>query len=61
MTESRDELARRLYVEDPTGDGTPLTRAEMDAGAFEWDHCVVKASDVADCYRRADEILARRG
>lgn len=60
MPESRDELARRLYVEDPCGDGTPLTTEERKAGVEEWDAGWVKPEDIADCFRRADEILAER-
>ncbi|WP_433730915.1 hypothetical protein ACQP2Y_21335 [Actinoplanes sp. CA-051413] len=55
---TRDELARHLYAVEPLGPDVPLTLAEQNAGAEEWDTGQAKAEDVADCYARADRLLA---
>ncbi|MGK5682441.1 hypothetical protein [Actinoplanes sp. URMC 104] len=54
----RDALARHLYVVEPHGPEVGLTAAEQAAGAREWDSRQVTARDRADCYQRADRILA---
>jgi len=54
---TRDELARHLYVVEPYGPDTPLTLAEQDAGAEEWDAGLVTDDDVADCHARADRMI----
>lgn len=54
----RDELARHLYVFEPDGPNVTLSVAESEAGAEEWDKGLTKHSDVEECYRRADRILA---
>lgn len=55
---TRDELARRIYVTEPLGPDVRLTHAEQDAGAEGWDAGDVKDEDRADCYRRADQMIA---
>ena len=55
---ARDALARHLYVHVPDGPDVALTVTEQRAGAQEWDTGQAKPDDVADCYRRADRILA---
>nr|WP_221374462.1 hypothetical protein [Actinoplanes polyasparticus] len=55
---NRDDLARHLYVVEPYGPEVSLNAAEQDAGAQEWDCGDVKPEDRADCYERADRILA---
>jgi hypothetical protein len=57
----RDALARHLYVVEPEGPEVPLTGAEQDAGAEEWDTGQTKPEDVAECYERADKILSSEG
>lgn len=52
---TRDELARHLYIH--AHDGTP--QSYLDAGApAEWDLGLVTDDDVADCYARADRMIA---
>ncbi len=55
---NRDELARHLYVTEPYGPEVGLTVAEQNAGAEEWDAGLVTDDDVADCYARADRMIA---
>jgi hypothetical protein len=55
---TRDELARHLYVVEPLGPDVKLTFAEQSAGAEEWDSGDVKPGAVADCYARADQMIA---
>jgi hypothetical protein len=54
----RDQLARALYVVEPHGPEVELTAAEQRAGAEEWDTGEAGNNDVADCYTRADQLLA---
>lgn len=54
----RDALARHLYIYEPLGPEVPLTVGEQKAGAEEWDAGDIKPEDSADCYDRADSILA---
>jgi hypothetical protein len=49
---SRDELARDLYI------GVPLSPEVLQARAVEWDEGMVTDEDRADCYARADRLLA---
>lgn len=51
---ARDRLARHLYV---SGEPDAPTWWQT-AGAQEWDEGLAKGRDVADCYTRADQILA---
>jgi len=53
---NRDELARHLYIHAHDADGA--NDQWRDMGAEEWDLGLVTDDDVADCYARADEMIA---
>lgn len=53
---TRDDLARHLYIHAHDDQGAP--KARQDAGAKEWDAGWASAKDVADCYARADRMIA---
>jgi hypothetical protein len=53
---NRDQLARHLYIHAHDDDGAP--QSWRDAGAEEWDTGQAKPQDVADCYARADQMIA---
>lgn len=58
IADIRDRLARALYIVEPHGPQVALTVAEQHAGVDEWDAGRAKADDVAECYDRADQLLA---
>jgi hypothetical protein len=49
---SRDELARCLYT------AVPLDREVLQARRSDWDEGRVADADRAECYAKADEMLA---
>ena len=51
-----DELARHLYIHAHDADGA--SKSWQEAGAQEWDAGWASADDVADCYARADQMIA---
>lgn len=53
---TRDELARHLYIHAHDDEG--VSASWQDAGAEEWDAGDIKPEDRADCYARADQMIA---
>lgn len=53
---NRDELARHLYINDPAD--PEATQKMRESFATEWDEGMASDADRADCYAKADQMIA---